>query len=169
MASRGPTQAVQSLATALKGINGTTGGYWYNLQDRVYEGLILPELDARALPYVCLPETDTVAVEHLERGLRMRLNPVVLGYVAGAATEETGDGSSMVLAYRLLEDVCRALMPSTSTAPARWNLADTAVDDVKIGSAEVAAGVHDGIEFVEVAVPLTIQITFDRDDIGSSA
>ncbi len=159
--------AYTALITALKGINGSTGGYWLNLQGRVYERLRVPEeVSTRGMPFISAPASfDAPSFAHEELLIRITWTQWIHLFVPETATDKR-TSTSALQSHKARSDVMRALL--LSKTPGGF-LSDT-VDDLSFVSGGGLFGAIDADDtYAEVVIPVELTLGFAVGDIGSSA
>ena len=167
MAARETHAAYTALITALKGINGSTGGYWLNLQGRVYERLRVPEEQGtRGMPFISAPVAfDTPSFAHEEKRIVITWTQWIHLFVPEKASDKR-KSTSALLSLKGRSDVMRALL--LSKTPGGF-LTDT-VDDLSFLSGGGIFGAIDADDtYAEVVVPVELTLGFAVGEIGSSA
>lgn len=134
MPNRGTDQANANVIARLKTINGSTGGYWTNLERRVWNRLWVPEDRKCALPYLCVVMADDALTYDFNQGdlVLATWTLKIYGFAPETTTKRTdGDGPRNIA--RLHDDVLKAVMPD-------WTF-DGAVDDSEITGGTRSGGV----------------------------
>lgn len=163
--ARGLQVCYEALYNALKGINGSTGMYNYNLEGRVIPKLILPdEAGAPKRPYICLPMADTGAyLEQGEWAIRAALRQQIIGFLDESYEDEI-TACSGYKAQLLRNDIERAIWPATGGT---WNLGEESIEDVQFVGKEVAAGQPDDLPFASAVVTVDVITRYGRDDLAA--
>ena len=134
MPNRSTDQANANVIARLKLINGSTGGYWTNLENRVFNRLWLPEDRKAPLPYACVVMADDDLAYEFNQGdlVYATWTLKVFGFAPETTTKRTdGDGPRNIA--RLHDDVLKALLSD-------WTF-DGAVDDSTIVGGTRSGGV----------------------------
>ena len=161
MPLKGIYQAVEGLRTALKGINGATGGYHFNLENRVYRQLHVPEAGGEHLtmPYLCLPKVDdSPQYENHDRQVEIHFRQPVYGYVADP--DSTGiDSLGPERCDKLHDDILKAVRLNPT-------LGGQAKNCEVIAGGGTSAGIFPDETYGEVVVHVEIYIIVDTTDLG---
>lgn len=167
MAAREVHAAYTEMLTVLKGINGSTGGYWLNVEGRVYERLLLPEEVAKgSFPYIAAPlSDDTPRFIHDEQRITIVWNHEIHLFVKETATSQT-ESSSALQALKGRSDVMRALMRSKVAS----GFLAGKVDDLSFIS---GGGIYGAIDpddtWAEAVIPVELSLGFAVSDLGPDA
>lgn len=170
MSKRGFHYVYPNLIAILKGINGPAGGFWTDLNRRVYSRLIRPEDADFAItfPYLCVPLVQTAPIYETEESSVVETRRTgIFGFV-----EETERGFEAlvgnVAALKLREDVFRVIATDYKL---RGFAADgTEVEDSRfVSGGEEIGGVIPGDTWAEFEIVLEIDIRFSSSDVGPNA
>lgn len=160
MPEKGMYQAVEALRTVLKGIDGI--GYHFNLENRVYRQLNVPEAGGESLrmPYLCLPKVDDSPqyVPH-DRHVEIRFRQVVYGYVADPDTEGV-DSLGPERVDKLHDDVLKAVRLNAK-------LNGNAQNCEVIAGGGASAGIFPDEFYGELVMHVEIFLTVDTSDLGT--
>lgn len=158
--------AITSLFSVIGGINGSAGGYYYDLTNKVYAREIDPQLQSPGLPYASILLLKSVQFQPTDgTWVRAIVTPTIIGVVAETENLDATN-SGMVAALKFLEDVTRAIMPVSAS---RWSLASSQIEDVVIDPQPITVGLADQMEYAIVPIDVQITIRFGRADLGPNA
>lgn len=168
MALRGRWRAHAQLLTILKGINGNLGGYWHNVEDRVFPVLVRPEdgFDHGGYPYICAPLLLTQPAPLANRStsdtydLWTWKQPIYYFCRDQVDTLEDNDIAEQVM--KLGEDVIRAIALD-------WTLGETADDSRFTEGGNEMAGAAPDEDYGEGELLLSIDQRFAPEDLGPNA
>ena len=158
--------AITSLYSALGGINGSAGGYYYDLTSKVFAREIDPQLQSPGLPYASILLLKSVQYQPTDgTWIRAIITPTIIGVVAETENLDAS-GSGLVAALKFVEDVTRAIMPVSAS---RWSLGSVQIEDVVIDPQPITVGLADQMEYAVVPIDVQITIRFGRADLGPNA
>lgn len=158
--------AVTSLYSTIGGINGSAGGYYYDLTGKVYAREVDPQTQSPGLPYASILLLKKVEFQPVDgTWVRAIVTPTIIGVVSETENLDA-TGSGMVAALKFVEDITRAIMP---TGAVRWSLGSSQIEDVTIDPQPITVGLADQMEYAVVPVDVQITIRFGRTDLGPNA
>ncbi len=162
MALRGYWRIYAQLITILKGINGPAGGYWTDLEGRVFTRLIRPEdADQVVRPYLCVPLVQTApAYETEETSTQETRRQGIWGFVDELRRDFDTDGNERIL--KLGDDIFRAVSLD-------YTLGETAQDSRFVSGGEEIGGVMPDDDWAELEKVLEIDDRFAPEDLGPNA
>ncbi len=109
---KGIFQADVELVVVLKGINGSTGGFFHNVGNRVIDQLLYPDEEGAPskFPYLSLPKVDDNPVmENHEHGVTIRYRQPVYGFIS----EKSSKGivsTAKADAAKLHDDIVKVIL-----------------------------------------------------------
>lgn len=163
MALRGYWRIYAALIVVLKGINGPTGGYWSNLERRVFTRLIRPEDADFAIkfPYLCVPLVQNApSYETEETSTVEARRQSIYGFVGEERRDYDTDGNERIL--KLGDDIFRAVS-------ADYKIGGTAVDSRFVSGGTEIGGVIPDDDWAELEKVLEIETRFAAEDLGPNA
>lgn len=162
VAKRSRWLAHQRLVADLKGINGAAGGYFTDLQGRVYTKYLRPAGAATPpLPYICAPLVNSAPqVSHDGTWLQHSWVIPIMLFVA-ETNVGAFDSNAISALYHLGEDVYQAVMrdPFLNNTVQVAEFVSGAIEEGGISP-------FDGLPYADAIVPLRLQIKFGLDVIG---
>jgi len=164
---RGMINAYKALMTQLKTINGSTGGYYFNLSSRVVPHLVEPDqMPGITLPYICLPLNDQGPYRSVEGShVVATLQQDIYMFVPDTEAISNTDNVSLEV-LKAHDDIMRCLMPETGY---HWNLGDLNVVDTRPVAKHNLGRTNDGIQYGVAKITVEVDTMFGRSDLGPNA
>lgn len=164
--ARGAYDRYKALFDAIRGINGSAGGYHTSLGNRVISRLVKPgDQGAPRMPYACvIPHPEQPSDDFEGRHITSIFRALVTLYCPDS--ESAGADRHQTI-LNLHDDVLRAIMPSTD--PPVWSLGAAGVDDVRLVRKAPMSGLSDGFQFGELQMEFDLTSNVGRGDLGSGA
>lgn len=157
MPGRSTGAAITNLVAQLKLITGAPT-YWMNLENRVYQRLILPEDQKSAMPYVALAVASPVTYPEDHEGTVVMESWIVriFGFVAENASESEESPSGIVAICNLHDDIVRAIKTD-------WTLGGAA-EEVRLAPGFRTGGILS--KYAEMELQLEIRQYLAAESIG---
>lgn len=157
MPGRGTAQAHATVIDVLKSINGVTGGYWTNLENRVWNRLWLPEDRKSKMPYLCVVMSDDDLAYTANEGdlVLVEWTLKIFGYAPETTTSKiNGDGVSNIA--NLHDDILRLFLND-------WTFRGS-VDDSTITGGTRTGGIL--ARYGELSMDLRLRAHMSRQGLG---
>lgn len=168
---RGGALALTALFDRLKTINGSPGGYYSDIGQRVYVGLQRPQepRGGHGYPYFCLMIDDS-GTPGESRDAKVRqghLDVRVFGFVQAGNALASVTGSTAEAVANLYDDIERAIMNDGGKS---WDLGSTYLDNVDITDRQLISEqrADDNLP-ARVEVLVRLSYSYARANLGPSA